>query len=77
MVGPHAAAILTRMMNLGLASYMGLPDEPDVEELERVWRTCEQFLPKPMTVLTSVLRTESDVSYARKLRFQFGAGALT
>ncbi|XP_071779077.1 CCA tRNA nucleotidyltransferase 1, mitochondrial [Centroberyx gerrardi] len=60
-VGSHAAHLLELMYNLGLAQYIGLPPDGDVEAMKRVWRRAKDHSPKPMTILAALLRCPEEV----------------
>ncbi|KAG7269956.1 hypothetical protein CRUP_026526 [Coryphaenoides rupestris] len=61
LVGSHADHLLELMYDLGLAQYMGLPADGDVEEMKRVWQNTKDHSPKAMTVLAAFLRRPEDV----------------
>ena len=50
-------------LKVGLGPYIGLPENPDTEELMRVWHQCEKMGERlqPMALLASLLRTEAEV----------------
>lgn len=63
--GRHAAEILTKMVECKLFPHMGLPEEPDVEELHAVherWKSTGLPPPHCCTLLSSLLRTTDDVT---------------
>ncbi|XP_071385621.1 CCA tRNA nucleotidyltransferase 1, mitochondrial [Centroberyx affinis] len=60
-VGSHAAHLLELMYNLGLAQYIGLPPDGDVEAMKHVWRRAKDHSPKPMTILAALLRCPEEV----------------
>ncbi|XP_013988678.1 CCA tRNA nucleotidyltransferase 1, mitochondrial isoform X1 [Salmo salar] len=60
-VGNHAAHLLKVMYELGLAQYIGLPAEGDVEELKQIWQHVKDHSPKPVTVLSALFRCSQDV----------------
>ena len=55
--------VLKLHLQVGLGPYIGLPDNPDTEELMRVWRQSEKMgiRLQPMTLLASLLRSEAEV----------------
>ncbi|XP_054641120.1 CCA tRNA nucleotidyltransferase 1, mitochondrial [Dunckerocampus dactyliophorus] len=53
-VGNHAAQLLEMMYSLGLARYIGLPPDGNVEEMKRVWQNAKGRSPKPMTILAAL-----------------------
>ncbi|XP_036387800.1 CCA tRNA nucleotidyltransferase 1, mitochondrial [Megalops cyprinoides] len=61
LTGNHAAHLLEVIYDLGLAQYMGLPAGGNVEELKRVWQQAQDWSPKPMTLLSALLRCSEDV----------------
>ncbi|KAJ8361127.1 hypothetical protein SKAU_G00176520 [Synaphobranchus kaupii] len=61
LVGKHAAHLIEVMYELGVAQYMGLPVEGNVAELTRVWQQSHAWSPKPMTLLSALLRRSADV----------------
>ncbi|XP_022523443.2 CCA tRNA nucleotidyltransferase 1, mitochondrial isoform X2 [Astyanax mexicanus] len=61
LVGNHAAHLLELIHELGLAEYIGLPAEGNVEEMKQVYQRSEGSSPKPMTVLSALFRGSDDV----------------
>ncbi|XP_018589706.1 CCA tRNA nucleotidyltransferase 1, mitochondrial isoform X2 [Scleropages formosus] len=61
LVGNHADHLLELIYELGLARYVGLPLDGNVEEAKRVWQQAHGWSPKPMTVLSGVFRCSDDV----------------
>lgn len=61
LVGNHAAHLLELIYELDLAQYIGLPIDGNVEEMKLVCRRTEGTCPKPMTVLSALLRSTDDV----------------
>lgn len=60
-LGNHAAQLLEVIYDLGLAQYIGLPPEGNVEEMKRVWKHAKGHSPKPMTILSALFRTSEEV----------------
>ncbi|KAM3878518.1 CCA tRNA nucleotidyltransferase 1, mitochondrial [Diretmus argenteus] len=60
-VGGHADHLLELMYDLGLAQYIGLPPDGDVEAMKRVWQRVKRHSPKPMTVLAALFRCAEEV----------------
>ncbi|XP_060724332.1 CCA tRNA nucleotidyltransferase 1, mitochondrial [Tachysurus vachellii] len=61
LVGNHAAHLLELIYELELAQYIGLPADVSMEEMKQVYKRTEGSFPKPMTVLSAVLRGPEDV----------------
>ncbi|XP_061902026.1 CCA tRNA nucleotidyltransferase 1, mitochondrial isoform X2 [Entelurus aequoreus] len=53
-VGNHAVQLLEMMYSLGLAQYIGLPPNGNVEEMKRVCQNAKGHSPKPMTILAAL-----------------------
>lgn len=60
-VGNHAAHLLELMYQLGLAQYIGLPPDGNVEEMKQVWQRVKDHSPKPMTTLAALFGSSQDV----------------
>ncbi|XP_056130718.1 CCA tRNA nucleotidyltransferase 1, mitochondrial [Lampris incognitus] len=60
-VGSHVSHLLELMYSLGLAKYIGLPPDGDVEEMKRVWQHAKGHSPKPMTILAGLFHCPEDV----------------
>lgn len=63
LTGNYAGALVTTMVNLGIAEYIGLPKEPNLEEFKMVIDRAEKLHldPSAITVLTALLREEKEV----------------
>lgn len=61
LVGNHAAHLLELIYQLKLAQYIGLPANASMEKMKQVYQRTEGTSPKPMTVLSSVLRGLEDI----------------
>uniref|UniRef100_A0AAR2M231 tRNA nucleotidyl transferase, CCA-adding, 1 n=1 Tax=Pygocentrus nattereri TaxID=42514 RepID=A0AAR2M231_PYGNA len=61
LVGNHAAHLLELVYELGLAQYIGLPAEGNVEEMKQVCQKAYGTSPKPVTVLAALFRSPDDV----------------
>lgn len=60
-VGNHADHLLELIYELGLAQYIGLPVDGNVEEMKKIWQRVCDGSPKPMTILASLFRSQEDV----------------
>lgn len=60
-VGNHADHLLELIYELGLAQYIGLPVDGNVEEMKKIWQRACDGSPKPMTILASLFRNQEDV----------------
>jgi tRNA nucleotidyltransferase (CCA-adding enzyme) len=60
-VGNHAGSIVRVMFELGVTRYLGLPNDANLDEFERVWKLCLDMSPQPMTILSALLKTEEQV----------------
>ena len=58
-VGHFADSVLSRMLDLGIGPYLGLPEKSDRSELFAVWQRAKDFQPQPMTVISSLLKAEN------------------
>ncbi|KAF5904283.1 CCA tRNA nucleotidyltransferase 1, mitochondrial, partial [Clarias magur] len=61
LVGHHADHLLELIYKLDLAQYIGLPADVSIEEMKQVYQRTQGSSPKPMTVLSSLLRCPEDV----------------
>jgi len=63
LAGKFSKEIVLRMLDLGIAPYVGLPEKPDTEEYKKICERLEQLKlsANPITTLTALLRTEADV----------------
>lgn len=57
--GTYSKDIILKMYSLGLFPYIGLPEEPNTAEFERLHK-CTKFA-EPMTQIASLLRTEDEL----------------
>ncbi|KAA0712810.1 CCA tRNA nucleotidyltransferase 1, mitochondrial [Triplophysa tibetana] len=60
-VGHHAGHLLELIYELGLPQYIGLPVDGNVGEMKKIWQRACDGSPKPMTILSSLFRTQEDV----------------
>lgn len=60
-VGNHAGPLLELIYSLGLAQYIGLPPDGDLNELRQVWQNTKDLCPKPMTVLAALFHSQEEV----------------
>ncbi|XP_029990896.1 CCA tRNA nucleotidyltransferase 1, mitochondrial [Sphaeramia orbicularis] len=60
-VGNHGGHLLELIYKLGLAQYIGLPPDGDVDEMMRVWQNASEHSPKPMTILSGLLHSKEEV----------------
>ncbi|XP_033822966.1 CCA tRNA nucleotidyltransferase 1, mitochondrial isoform X1 [Periophthalmus magnuspinnatus] len=60
-VGSHAGRLLELIYKLGLAQYIGLPTDGNLEEMRRVWENSKHLSPKPMTVLAALFHSSEEV----------------
>lgn len=60
-IGNHAGPLLELIYSLGLAQYIGLPPDGDLEEMRQVWENSKNLCPKPMTVLAALFHSPDEV----------------
>ncbi|GFT22259.1 CCA tRNA nucleotidyltransferase 1, mitochondrial [Nephila pilipes] len=60
--GNYAKEIMLRMLDLGVGPYIGLPGNPNLEEFKDVCDRAQALKPHSITRLTSLLRTEEEVT---------------
>lgn len=58
--GNFAGDLLVKIIECGLAPYIGLPENPDLEELKKIWLQSGHLKLHPITLLSTVLRSEED-----------------
>jgi len=63
LAGNFAGELTLEMIKQGLGQYIGLSEDPNVEEFSAVWKKCEKSDTKllPQTLLSALFRTEDDV----------------
>lgn len=63
LAGNHGGELTRDMVQVGLGPYIGLPEDPNTEELMRVWRQSETRGVRllPMALLVALLRSEEEV----------------
>ncbi|XP_070540776.1 CCA tRNA nucleotidyltransferase 1, mitochondrial-like [Ptychodera flava] len=60
-VGNHAANLMRCMYELGLHTFMGLPEDGDLNEFQTVCNRSLLLSPNPMTVVSSLFKNEKGV----------------
>ncbi|CAH1971642.1 unnamed protein product [Acanthoscelides obtectus] len=58
--GKFAGELMLAIVKCGIAPYIGLPDNPNTEELERVWKQSGHNNLNAITLLSSLLYTQDD-----------------
>ena len=64
-VGNFANSIMHQIVNTNVHKYIGLPDDPNLDEFDRVYKIFEKDitqLPSPITMVTALLRSQAEVS---------------
>lgn len=61
LVGHFSKDIVLRMLDLGVGSYIGLPDNPNTFEYETVCNRSQTMKPHPITTLSALLKNEEEV----------------
>nr|CAH7764677.1 unnamed protein product [Callosobruchus chinensis] len=59
--GNFAGNLMLTIVECGIAQYIGLPENPNLKELERVWRQSGHNNLNAITLLSSLLNTQEDV----------------
>ncbi|VEN59329.1 unnamed protein product [Callosobruchus maculatus] len=59
--GNFAGDLMKTIVKCGIAPYIGLPEDPDTKELEKVWRQSGHNNLNAITLLSSLLYTQEDV----------------
>ncbi|XP_066472430.1 CCA tRNA nucleotidyltransferase 1, mitochondrial isoform X1 [Tiliqua scincoides] len=62
LVGNHVNHLVHLMYELDVAGYIGLPLNGSLKEFDTVCKNVQNLFPKPMTLLTSLLKVPDDVS---------------
>ncbi|KAL4237558.1 CCA tRNA nucleotidyltransferase 1 [Mactra antiquata] len=65
-VGNYAGPIIETMVGTGVSKYMGLPEECNVEEFQRICKVTEGFNPEPMARIAALLDSEQQVYELQK-----------
>merc|ERR1712004_824873 len=61
-IGGHAEALVDRMAQIGVLSYLGLPSPVNLVEWRRVVQRSMTLSPQPMTVMAALMDTEEQVN---------------
>ncbi|KAF7250090.1 CCA tRNA nucleotidyltransferase 1, mitochondrial [Varanus komodoensis] len=61
LMGQHVNHLIHLMYELGVAGYIGLPINANFQEFDTVCKNVQNLFPKPMTVLTSLLKVPDDI----------------
>lgn len=59
--GPMGGPLTIKMVELGLSPYIGLPENPDVQELQRIWDLQKNTL-HYVTLLSHLLRSQDEMN---------------
>ncbi|KAM4721832.1 CCA tRNA nucleotidyltransferase 1, mitochondrial [Rhinophrynus dorsalis] len=59
--GNHVNHLIHTMYKLGVAPHVGLPEDGNLEEFDRVCSHCQNLCPKPLTLLTALFSHMDDV----------------
>ncbi|KAL5236418.1 hypothetical protein ACI65C_003828 [Semiaphis heraclei] len=59
--GNYGPDIMKTILNLGLSSYIGLPDQPNIDEFDKVINRSKGLKLKPITMLTPLLNDAEDM----------------
>lgn len=61
--GNHAYDLTLKMLECGISSYVGLPEKPDIENFEIVYKTSAKINTslRPVSLIASMLKTEEEV----------------
>ncbi|XP_076312805.1 CCA tRNA nucleotidyltransferase 1, mitochondrial [Tachypleus tridentatus] len=70
LMGNYSKDLIIRMLDLGIAPFIGLPDTPNLDELHKVYERALFLQPQPVTLLSSLLDSENEVqSLHSRLKF--------
>lgn len=61
LVGNFNKELMCRIVDVGAAPFLGLPESPDLHEFSKVCDASRQLSPQPMTLLVALTQNESDV----------------
>ncbi|KAF5274113.1 hypothetical protein FQR65_LT04511 [Abscondita terminalis] len=59
--GNYAGELTRTIVEMGIAPHIGLPSNPNIEELEIVWNRSKNNKLQAITLLSSLLKTQNDV----------------
>ncbi|XP_062977690.1 CCA tRNA nucleotidyltransferase 1, mitochondrial [Elgaria multicarinata webbii] len=62
LIGQHVNHLIRLMYELGVAGYIGLPINGNLQEFDTVCKNVQNLFPKAMTVLTSLLKVPDDIT---------------
>ncbi|XP_070594358.1 CCA tRNA nucleotidyltransferase 1, mitochondrial [Erythrolamprus reginae] len=62
LVGNYANQLIHLMYELGVIDYIGFPVNGNLQEFDTVCKNVQNLFPKPMTILTSLLKVPGDLS---------------
>ncbi|XP_044744555.1 CCA tRNA nucleotidyltransferase 1, mitochondrial isoform X2 [Coccinella septempunctata] len=60
--GNYAGDLMVTIIECGLAPYIGLPENPNIDELKAVWKRSSNLKMNAITLLSSLLSTVEDVA---------------
>ncbi|XP_044728577.1 CCA tRNA nucleotidyltransferase 1, mitochondrial [Chrysoperla carnea] len=68
--GNFAGELMKTMLHVGIARYIGLPENPNENEFDIVWKRCQNNKMHPITLLTALLHDTNDaVKLYERLKF--------
>lgn len=62
LVGNFNKELVCRIIDVGAAPFLGLPDSPDLDEFSKVCDASKQLSPQPTTLLAALLQNDSEVT---------------
>lgn len=62
LVGNFNKELVCRIVDVGAAPFLGLPDSPDLDDFGKVCDASKQLSPQPTTLLAALLRNDSEVT---------------
>ncbi|XP_077496346.1 CCA tRNA nucleotidyltransferase 1, mitochondrial [Amblyomma americanum] len=62
LVGNFNKELVCRIVDVGAAPFLGLPDSPDLDEFSKVCDASKQLAPQPTTLLAALLQNDAEVT---------------
>lgn len=59
--GPYAPELMKTILNLGLGPHIGLPEQPNIDEFDKVINRSKGLKLQPITMLTALLKDQLDM----------------
>lgn len=69
--GRYGTELMKTILNLGLGPHIGLPNQPNIDEFDKVINRCKGLKLQPITMLTALLKEQQDmIELNNRLKFR-------